>query len=182
MKQSSEAKLEFPRGRGGGAKQKTFHGGVWIFSGAANFEKGNLNPIERRICYSCQQYRVAFHLLFFHFLWILPYQLSNPSLSATLASSHQPSDQKSGALTTVLHHYPSHREKGTILCMHGSFKISAVTLTYSNRQTQLTVLFRMCQSNKTITFPLFFFLKFSKFLHVGQDIQKIPYFKNRTLL
>ena len=30
-----EAKLEFPRGGMGGAKQKTFRGGVWIFSGTA---------------------------------------------------------------------------------------------------------------------------------------------------
>ena len=29
-----EVKLEFPRGSGD-AKQKTFHGGVWIFSGTA---------------------------------------------------------------------------------------------------------------------------------------------------
>ena len=29
-----KAKLEFPRGSRG-AKQKTFHGGVWIFSGIA---------------------------------------------------------------------------------------------------------------------------------------------------
>ena len=38
-----EAKLEFPEGRvggGGGAKQKPFMGGVWIFSGTPHSEKG----------------------------------------------------------------------------------------------------------------------------------------------
>ena len=31
------AKLEFPGGEGGGAKQKPSVGGVWIFSGTAHF-------------------------------------------------------------------------------------------------------------------------------------------------
>ena len=33
-----ENKLEFPRGRGG-AKQETFRGGVWIFSGTVQYTK-----------------------------------------------------------------------------------------------------------------------------------------------
>ena len=46
-----EAKLEFPRGRGGGAKQKNLLlGGVWIFSATAHlkFSKGNNCTFQRK--------------------------------------------------------------------------------------------------------------------------------------
>ena len=39
LEEKYEAKLKFPVGSGGGGggvKQKTFHGGVWIFSGTAH--------------------------------------------------------------------------------------------------------------------------------------------------
>ena len=44
LEEMYENKLEFPGGRGGGAKQKTFHGGVWIFSGTAQLTSVCITP------------------------------------------------------------------------------------------------------------------------------------------
>ena len=44
-----EAKLEFPGGRGG-AKQKTFRGGVWIFSGTTQSKKLFVFQIYATVC------------------------------------------------------------------------------------------------------------------------------------